>query len=63
MPATSCPNGPMQTSTLEGNSLFFQALNGWYVTAGLGLGLGAYVLLMEKPWPSGPVVHSTPGVS
>jgi len=36
----------MQTATLEGNSLFFQALNGWYVTAGLGLGLGAYVLLM-----------------
>jgi hypothetical protein len=36
----------MQTSTLEGNSLFFQALNGWYVTAGLGLGLVAYLLLM-----------------
>ncbi|WP_029459911.1 peptide transporter [Solidesulfovibrio alcoholivorans] len=36
----------MQTSTLEGNSLFFQALNGWYVTAGLGLGLVAYFLLM-----------------
>ncbi len=36
----------MQTSTLEGNSLFFQALNGWYVAAGLGLGLVAYVLLM-----------------
>jgi len=36
----------MQTSTLEGNSLFFQALNGWYVTAGLGLGLVTYLLLM-----------------
>jgi len=36
----------MQTSTLEGNSLFFQALNGWYVTAGLGLGLVTYVFLM-----------------
>ncbi len=36
----------MQTSTLEGNSLFFQALNGWYVTAGLGLGLVTYFLLM-----------------
>ena len=36
----------MQTSTLEGNSLFFQALNGWYVTAGLGLGLVTYMLLM-----------------
>ena len=36
----------MQTSTLEGNSLFFQALNGWFVSAGLGLGLIVYVLLM-----------------
>jgi hypothetical protein len=36
----------MQTSTLEGNSLFFQALNGWYVSAGLGLGLVVYILLM-----------------
>jgi len=36
----------MQTSTLEGNSLFFQALNGWYVSAGLGLGLVTYMLLM-----------------
>lgn len=36
----------MQTSTLEGNSLFFQALNGWYVTAGIGLGLFTYGLLM-----------------
>ncbi|MBI4807165.1 MAG: peptide transporter [Desulfovibrio sp.] len=32
----------MQTSTLEGNSLFFQALNGDYLTAGLGLGLVTY---------------------
>lgn len=36
----------MQTSTLEGNSLFFQALNGWFVSAGLGLGLVVYMLLM-----------------
>jgi len=36
----------MQTSTLEGNSLFFQALNGWYVSAGLGLGLVTYLFLM-----------------
>ncbi|MFP5257572.1 MAG: peptide transporter [Acidobacteriota bacterium] len=36
----------MQTSTLEGNSLFFQALNGWIVSAGLGLGLIVYMLLM-----------------
>ena len=36
----------MQTSTLEGNSLFYQALNGWYVAAGLGLGLVTYMLLM-----------------
>lgn len=36
----------MQTSTLEGNSLFFQALNGWYVTAGIGLGLVTYIFLM-----------------
>ncbi len=36
----------MQTATLEGNSLFFQALDGWYVTAGLGLGLATYMLLM-----------------
>lgn len=32
----------MQTSTLEGNSLFFQALNGGYMGAGLGLGLVTY---------------------
>jgi len=35
----------MQTSTLEGNSLFFQALNGHYLAAGLGLGLVTYGLL------------------
>jgi hypothetical protein len=35
----------MQTSTLEGNSLFFQALNGTYVFSGLGLGLGMYMIL------------------
>jgi hypothetical protein len=35
----------MQTSTLEGNSLFFQALKIAYVLAGLGFGLVAYVIL------------------
>jgi hypothetical protein len=35
----------MQTSTLEGNSLFFQALKGTYVISGLGFGLVTYVLL------------------
>ena len=35
----------MQTSTLEGNSLFFQALNGTYLGAGLGLGLVTYAAL------------------
>ncbi|WP_243309897.1 peptide transporter [Fundidesulfovibrio agrisoli] len=35
----------MQTSTLEGNSLFFQALNGGYLGAGLGLGLVTYAVL------------------
>jgi len=35
----------MQTSTLEGNSLFFQALNGHYLGAGLGLGLVTYAAL------------------
>ncbi|MFZ5427161.1 MAG: peptide transporter [Thermodesulfobacteriota bacterium] len=35
----------MQTSTLEGNSLFFQALNGSYLGAGLGLGLVTYAAL------------------
>jgi len=35
----------MQTSTLEGNSLFFQALRGSYVFAGLGFGVVTYMLL------------------
>jgi hypothetical protein len=35
----------MQTSTLEGNSLFFQALNWIYVGAGTLLGVVTYVLL------------------
>ena len=35
----------MQTSTLEGNSLFFQALNGSYVLSGLSFGLVTYALL------------------
>lgn len=35
----------MQTSTLEGNSLFYQALSGNYLMAGLGLGLVTYALL------------------
>ena len=35
----------MQTSTLEGNSLFFQALKGSYVLSGLSFGLVTYVLL------------------
>jgi len=35
----------MQTSTLEGNSLFFQALNGMYVLSGLGFGVITYALL------------------
>ncbi len=35
----------MQTSTLEGNSLFFQALKGTYVMSGLGLGLVMYMVL------------------
>jgi hypothetical protein len=35
----------MQTSTLEGNSLFFQALNASYVLAGLGFGVLTYGLL------------------
>ena len=36
----------MQTSTLEGNSLFYQALNGIYVSLGLGFGVITYILLM-----------------
>ncbi len=35
----------MQTSTLEGNSLFYQALNGTYVMAGIGLGVVTYAVL------------------
>jgi len=35
----------MQTSTLEGNSLFFQALNWVYVGAGTALGVVTYYLL------------------
>ncbi|MFH1137396.1 MAG: peptide transporter [Pseudomonadota bacterium] len=35
----------MQTSTLEGNSLFFQALSGLVVLAGLGFGLVTYFIL------------------
>jgi hypothetical protein len=35
----------MQTSTLEGNSLFYQALSGIYVSAGMVFGLGAYAIL------------------
>ncbi|UCE84111.1 MAG: peptide transporter [Deltaproteobacteria bacterium] len=35
----------MQTSTLEGDSLFFQALKGSYLLSGLGFGLVTYVLL------------------
>jgi hypothetical protein len=35
----------MQTSTLEGNSLFYQALNGIYVMSGLGLGVIIYMIL------------------
>ncbi|KAB2927910.1 MAG: peptide transporter, partial [Leptonema illini] len=35
----------MQTATLEGNSLFFQALNAGYVAIGTLLGLAAYAVL------------------
>lgn len=35
----------MQTSTLEGNSLFFQALKASYVLGGLGFGLVTYIML------------------
>jgi hypothetical protein len=35
----------MQTSTLEGNSLFFQALRAAYVVAGIGFGLITYMIL------------------
>jgi len=36
----------MQTSTLEGNSMFFQALKGSYVTAGAGFGVIIYGILV-----------------
>jgi len=35
----------MQTSTLEGNALFYQALNASYVLSGLGFGIVTYFLL------------------
>ncbi|SDO76014.1 OPT family oligopeptide transporter [Desulforhopalus singaporensis] len=35
----------MQTSTIEGNSMFYQALNGTTVFSGFGFGLIVYVLL------------------
>jgi hypothetical protein len=35
----------MQTSTLEGNSIFYQALSGVYVLAGIGLGVITYGIL------------------
>lgn len=35
----------MQTSTLEGNSLFYEALSGIVVAAGLGFGLVTYIVL------------------
>jgi hypothetical protein len=35
----------MQTSTLEGDSVFFQALRGIHVLSGMGFGLFAYLLL------------------
>ncbi|SLM30150.1 Oligopeptide transporter OPT superfamily protein [Desulfamplus magnetovallimortis] len=35
----------MQTSTIEGNSLFYQALNGTYVLSGMGFGVVTYMLL------------------
>ncbi len=41
----------MQTSTLEGNSMFFQALKGTYVASGLGFGLILYALLTVMGLP------------
>lgn len=41
----------MQTSTIEGNSLFFQSLNGTYLAAGLGLGLASYGALSALGMP------------
>jgi hypothetical protein len=42
----------MQSSTLEGNSLFYQALNGHYLAAGLGFGVVTYVI-SECPGSAG----------
>lgn len=41
----------MQTATLEGNSLFFQALNPFIVLAGVVWGLGSYALLSALGLP------------
>jgi len=41
----------MQTSTLEGNSLFYQALNWIYVVAGMGLGVVTYSILIMMGLP------------
>ncbi len=41
----------MQTSTLEGNSLFYQALNWIYVAAGMGLGVITYAFLIMLGLP------------
>ena len=41
----------MQTSTLEGNSLFYQALNWIYVVAGMGLGVVSYAILVMMGLP------------
>lgn len=41
----------MQTSTLEGNSLFYQALNWVYVGAGMGLGVVTYGILAALGLP------------
>jgi hypothetical protein len=41
----------MQTSTLEGNSLFYQALNWVYVGAGMGLGVVTYGILVTLGLP------------
>ncbi len=41
----------MQTSTLEGNSLFYQALDWIYVLAGMGLGVVTYAILIMLGLP------------
>ncbi len=41
----------MQTATLEGNSLFYQALQGSYVLCGVGFGIFTYTLLMVLGLP------------